>query len=140
MGDARHKRPPPADEEEEDVTDVFRKLVRARLEENGRHNRLRRIKKGGPGYKVSNQAELADAIGSDKNLMRKMFGGVRDPMEPAPTVDRSAFVGRIRNVLELPLVATITVSTSRLATMKALADLPDELFRQFEEEVKRLKR
>lgn len=74
MGDLRHKKSPPANEVEEDNTPEFRAEARAALANNAIANRIRKKKKGDPGYLISNQAELADAIDADRTTIKKLLG------------------------------------------------------------------
>lgn len=135
MGDVRHKKPPPEDVEE-DVTDDFRKEVREALDLNARQNRLRRLRSGMSGYLISNRAELARAIGTDTTMVNKIIGPARAGSK-VDLVDRSTFVGRIRNALQLAAVENITVRADRANVLRYLALLPDDAFRILEEEYKR---
>jgi len=135
MGDATHKKPPPTDEEE-GVTDAFREEVRQALDINARANRLRRHKKGDPGYLISNRAELAKAIGTDKTMVNKIIGGKREDTK-VELVHRSAFVGRIRAVLQLAAVTTIKASIDRAPVYRWLDSLPDGVFEAYRQEYER---
>jgi hypothetical protein len=126
MSDSRHKNPPPTDEEE-DVTPLFRETVREMLKTNARKNRLSGFHKNEPGYLISNHAELAEAIGTDKTMVNKIIGPVR-PTTKVKLVTRSAFLARIRDALGLAPVARITVKASRLEQMLAIAELEDDDF------------
>jgi hypothetical protein len=130
MGDSRHKKPPPTDEEEE-VTPALRAQVLRAFEINMAKNALSEIAKGEPGYLISNRADLADAIGTDKTMVNKIIGPARETSK-VKLVDRSAFVGRIRKALDLPGVTKIAVKTSRAEIVRLIADLPDEEFAVFE--------
>lgn len=138
MNDARHKRPPPPDEEE-DVTETFRKEVRDALDLNARQNRLRQLKKGDPGYLISNRAELAEKIGTDKTMINKIIGGVRAGTK-VKLVERSAFVKRIRDALHLAAITKIAVRSERADVVRFISELPDEDFRLYFEEYRRSKR
>lgn len=135
MGDARHKRPPP-DDPEEDVTADFRREVIEALDINARRNRLRRLKKGDAGYLVSNRAELAVAIGTDKTMVNKIIGP-KKPSNKVKLVDRSAFVARIRDALELAVPTSIAVKGDRAAALKWFNELSDEKFKIYDDEYKR---
>jgi hypothetical protein len=136
MGDSRHKKPPP-DAPEEDVTDEFRREVLEALDLNAQVNRLRRRRKGDPGYLISNRAELADAIpGMHKTMVNKILGGARDTTK-VKLVERSAYVSKIREVLQLAPTDRITIPARRGDVMRWIAALSDEAFAVFEEEFKR---
>lgn len=133
MGDSRHKNPPPVDEEE-DVTDSFRESARKALELNEQRNKLGELRKGDPGYLISNRAELALEVGTDKTMINKIIGPARASSK-VDLVDRSAFVGRIRQALQLPAVTKIAVKSSRIEIVRLIAELPDDEFRVFEKAV-----
>lgn len=133
MGDSRHKKPPP-DDDEEDVTPAFRAQVLRALELNAAKNDLSEIAKGAAGYLISNRAELAEEIGTDKTMINKIIGPARETSKVS-LVERSAFVGRIRKALSLPEVTKIVVKASRAEILRLIADLPDEEFAVFEQAV-----
>lgn len=135
MGDERHKRPPP-DEIEEDVTPEFRREANEALKLNALNNRLRHLKKGAPNYQISNRAELADAVDTDKTMINKIIGPAK-PTTKVKLVARSVFVGRIRDALQLAAVAKLSVRTDRAAVLRWIADLSDEAFKVFDDEYKR---
>jgi hypothetical protein len=131
MGDARHKKSPPPADLEEDVTPDFRRKVREVLELNKLGNQLRGLRKSDEGYLVSNQAELADAIGVDRNLIKNMLGGVRAGTK-VRLIARSTYVGAIRRVLHLAPVIQVAIRADRAAIVKLIAELPDPEFSAFE--------
>jgi hypothetical protein len=135
MGDERHKKSPPPAALEEDVTERFREEVRSTLAANKTRNRALGLHKGDPGYQISNQAELADAIGVDKNLIKNMLGGVRAGTK-TKLIQRSTYVGAIREALKLSAVSQITVPSERASVLLILAGLPADIFRGFEDAVK----
>jgi hypothetical protein len=131
MGDSRHKKSPPPADLEEDVTEEFRREVRDVLDINKMSNKRRGLKRDDPGYLVSNQAELADVIGVDKNLVKNMLGGVR-PGTKVRLIARSTYVGAIRRALQLAPVTQVSVRADRAQLVKLFADLPEAHFRFFE--------
>lgn len=137
MGDARHKKPAP-DEPEEVVTDAFRKKVRDTLETNKRLNNLRGKRKGQPGYLISNRAELAEACGTDITMINKIIGPARETSK-VDLVATSTFLGRIRRALDISEIS-LSVPLDRSEVLGFLAGLPDEQFKVFDEEVRRLMR
>lgn len=126
MGDSRHKKSPPT-EQEEDVTESFRAAVTKALDLNAKQNKLREKKKGDPGYLISSHADLADAIGTSKRMVTRILGGVRETTK-IKLVDRSVFVGRIREKLNLPSVTQVVVRSSRAAAVRQLDELSDDEF------------
>jgi hypothetical protein len=135
MSDARHKKSPP-NEESEKVTDTFRKEARRALELNKESNELRGLRKGAESYRISSQAELADALGTSKRMVSRIIGGVRAETE-IDLVDDSVFVGPIRRLLELAPITSISVRTTRAPVVRFIAELPDDQFKVFEEAVRR---
>jgi hypothetical protein len=135
MGDERHKKSPPPAELEEDVTDGFRKEVRDTLTANKTRNKALDLRREDPRYQISNQSELADAIGADKNLIKNMIGGVR-PGTKVKLLGRSVYVGEIRRALKLRPVRTITVPEDRAEILLDIADLPDSVWRGFADAVR----
>lgn len=138
MGDERHKKPPPPEEEEE-VTDAFRLAARKALESNKRQNALRGLRKPDPGYLISNRAELAIAVGTDKTMINKIIGPAKLTTK-IKLVGHSTYVGRIRSALELPSVTQITVRSGRVNVLRWIADLSDEDFAEFEDHFLRKRR
>ncbi len=138
MGDVRHKASPPKDEDEEDVTPAFRLDARRALELNAEKNELGGIKKGQPGYLISDQADLAEAVVTSKRMISKIIGPVR-PATKVKLVDRSVFVGRIRAALQLQALTEIQVKASRANTIRLIAGLSDEEFAKYEAEALRRK-
>ena len=136
MGDALHKRSPPSAEEEEDVTPTFRADALKALDLNAKRNKLSGLRKGEPGYLISNRPELAEEIGTDKTMINKILGAAKKETK-VKLVARSAYVGRIRDALRLAPVTQITVRASRAATLRFIAELSDDDFSVFEEEVQR---
>jgi hypothetical protein len=140
MGDERHKRSPLPADLEEDVTDAFRQEVRDVLEINEISNKRKGLKKGTPGYLISNQSELADALTEelghkvDKNSIKKLIGGVR-PETKVKLTERSTYVGAIRRVLQLAPVMQFTVRADRAPLLRLIAGLPEEEFKIFERAV-----
>lgn len=130
MGDSRHKKAPPLDDEE-DVTPAFREAVKTALDLNKQRNKLSELRKGDSGYLISNRSELAEAIGTDKTMINKIIGPARADSK-VKLVDRSAFVGRIRAALQLPAVTKIAVKASRAEILRRIAELPDDEFANFE--------
>lgn len=137
MGDSRHKKSPPLDEEAEDVTESFRRDVLKALDLNEQHNKLRGLRKDDAGYLISNRSELAKAVGTDKTMINKIIRPARETSK-VDLVDRSVYVGRIRTALQLPQVSKVTVKASRADVVRFIADLPDDAFLIFEKEVERL--
>jgi hypothetical protein len=136
MSDERHKQTPPPDEIEEDVTNAFRKQVRDVLVVNEASNKARGLRRGDLGYLISNQAELADEIDCDKNLMRKFLGPVKG--EPRDKLlNRSTYVGKIRKALGFPPLTQISVPMNRASVLKAMSEMPDALFKQLEDAIMR---
>jgi hypothetical protein len=138
MGDARHKDSPPTGVEE-DVTPAFRAQVLEILDVNGRLNRLRKLRPGDPEYRICTRPELAAAVGTDKTMINKILGPVR-PTTKIKMVAESTFVRPIRNALGLPPLTSIAVREDRAQTLRDLAELPDDEFRLFEDEVRRAAR
>lgn len=103
---------------------------------NAARNKLSGLRKGEPGYLISNRPELADEIGTDKTMINKILGAAKKETK-VKLVARSGFVGRIRDALGLAPVTQITVRASRAMTLKFIAELSDEDFRVFEEDVER---
>jgi hypothetical protein len=137
MGDSRHKKSPPPSDLEEDVTPAFRKQVRELLDNNEQSNKLRGLRKGDPGYRISNQSELADAIpGCDKSQLRRMLGGVRAGTKVTNPIHRSTYVAAIRAVLGMPPVRSVLVREDRARIVQLFAELPDEAFKIFESALK----
>jgi hypothetical protein len=143
MGDARHKGSPSPEEIEEDVTPAFREQVRKLLEHNEEANRLRGLVKGQAGYAICSQTELAEALTKelgrnvDKNNMRKMLGNVRgdvDLADPELTA-RSVYVGPIRKLLGMAALVKISVPSDRASVLAAISELPDDLFKRYEQAV-----
>lgn len=135
MGDARRKKSPP-DNAEEDVTDEFRRDVLAMLDLNAQLNRLRKRHKGDPGYLISNRSELADAVGTHKTMINKLVGGARETTE-VKLVERSAYVSKVREVLQLAPTERITIPARRAEVLRWVSSLSDEAFAVFEEAFKR---
>lgn len=127
MGDARNRTSLPPDEIEELVTDAFRREVREALDINHKHNRLRRLKKGDTGYLISNRSELADAVGTDKTMINRIIGPARET-SAVNYVERSAFVGRIRNALHLAPLTQMAVRSDRASVHRVLEEMPDNAF------------
>lgn len=140
MGDERHKKSPPPAEEEEDVTDGFRQEVREALEINKKLNRLRRLKKKDSGWLISNRAELADAIGTDITMVNKLIGPARPTSKPVKLADRSTFVHRIREVLQLAAVKAVSVKIQRADDLKFLNEVSDDEWKAVKRYVDEAKR
>jgi hypothetical protein len=138
MGDPRHKKPPPPSDKEEIIRDSFRQKVRDILEANEQLNRLRGKKRGQDGYLISNRAELADACGTDTTMINKIIGPARETSK-VDLVDRSTFIDAIRVALGIS-ETTIFVPMDRVTALEFLAALPDDKFKVFDDEVKRLMR
>ena len=131
MGDERHKKSPPEDEEEI-VTDGFRREVRDALDANREHNVARGYKKGDKGYLISSRSELAEATDIDPTLLNRTIG----PKKPSKSktfklVDRSRFLGRIREALAMNYVE-IKVPRDRAHLLRRIAHLPDDRFLRLE--------
>lgn len=139
MGDLRHKKSPPTNEAEEDNTPEFREAARAALANNAIANRIRKKRKGDPGYLISNQAELADAIDADRTTIKKLLGGARASTK-AKISERSVYVGRVRRVLDLGKPEVVTVRPERLDVVRWIAELPDAAFAIFRTEYERTMR
>lgn len=135
MGDERHKKSPPPAELEEDVTNGFRKEVRDTLTANKAWNKARGLRKGDPDYRICNDAELADAIGTDKNLIKNMLGGVR-PGTKVKLINRSVFVGPIRRALKLRPIRTITVRADRAEMYLEMDGLSDTVWSGYADAVR----
>jgi hypothetical protein len=139
MGDERHKKSPPPAELEEDVTESFRREVRDTLTANHARNKALGLRKEDPGYWISYQSELADAIETDKNLIKNMLGGVR-PGTKVKLINRSVYVGPIRSALNLRPVRTITVPSDRAEILLDLANVPDAEWRGYADAVRESRR
>ena len=135
MGDDRHKRSPP-DDMEEDVTEEFRALVRETLELNDRRNRLHQLSKDSPRYLISNRAELAEAVGTDKTMINKIIGPAR-PTTTVKLVERSAFLGRIRRALQLPAMLLVPIPENRVEFARRIAAMSDKEFAIYDESQKK---
>ena len=123
-------------DQEEDVTEPFRLQALRALVLNAESNRLRRKKKGDVGYLICNRSELAVAVGTDKKMINNILGPAKSTSK-WDRVDRSTFVGRIRDVLHLAAVTQITVPVARAEVLRMLSEIPDEEFELFEAEVRR---
>ena len=138
MSDARHKKSRDKSDQE-DVTDDFRALVRETLERNKARNGLSGARKGDPDYRISNQAELAEATGIDPGLLGRIVGAVRATSKVKP-VGRAKGLGEIRRVLKLPEVVRVAVRASRAPTLEQIAELPEDEFQALASRVAKIKR
>lgn len=108
MGDARHKNPPPP-EDEEDVTPRFRELVKAQLAANRKTNERNGIGKRDPNRLIDDRASLGRAVDTDATQINNILGPVRSSSKPKKLVDRSAFVGPILRVLGIVPDVTLQI-------------------------------
>lgn len=111
----------------EDVTDAFRKAVLDALKANKDRNDLSGARKGDPDYLISSHAELAEATGFDKTRLGRVIGNVRKTSKAVP-INRTEGLDRIRKALQLPEMVSVSVRASRVAVIRAIAELPDESF------------
>ncbi len=110
------------DYETEDVTKEFRQEVLDTLEANKKYNEARGLKRGDKRRLIANKSQLCGVADIDKTHLGKILDG---------RTGRSNLVGRIRDVLQLQPVMTITVPSSRAETLRALATLPEETFQTY---------
>jgi len=136
MGDARHKNPPPPSEDEEDVTDDFRRDAKATMSRNGDLNDLRKAIEGDPGYLIDSQASLARELTRrlGRTVSDKHISNILGPVRKGSNwdrVDRSTYVKPIREALNMPTMVTISVPASRAGIVQSFASLPDQEFGEF---------
>lgn len=140
MSDERHKKSPP-DLESEDNTETFRNEARRALDNNDEYNRLRGLKRGQHGYKISSQAELATALSErfgrevSRRMVQKILGGVHAETK-VDLVEDSVYIPAIRELLELVPVTRISVRTPRAAIVQFIAELPEDKFEIYEKAVR----
>jgi len=118
MGDARHKKTPPIDEE--DVTPRFRDLVLAQLEANRKTNERNGIGRRDPSRLIDDRASLARAVGTDTTQINNILGPVRSSSKPKKLVDRSAFVRPIQRALHIESTVMIEVPEADAARVRKL--------------------
>lgn len=110
MGDARHKKgPPPL--EEDDVTDAFRDLVLAKLEQNRQANERNGISRRDPMRLIDDRASLARAVGTDTTMINNLLGPARSSSKPRRLATRSAFVRPILRALGISMPTAIMVAS-----------------------------
>lgn len=138
MSDARHKKSPP-DEDDEPVTELFKQQVEAALATNRAFNTQHELKSGMRGYRIKNHAELARAVGSDRNTIKNLLGGVR-PGTKAKATGRSKYVRLIREALGIVQLIEVQVPTYSLGLVKRISALPKPAFEEMERKMSDLLR
>lgn len=124
----------------EPVTPKLREDVRRLMLSNKLHNETHGLNPGDPKYRIADHADLANvATGGDKMMVAKIIGPAK-PGTKLKLVKASRYVSAIRAAMGLPAPKTETISVpfDRAATMRRLAQLPDDLFAIFEQSVNKL--
>ncbi len=131
MGDARHKNSPPPSEDEEDVTDDFRRDARALMKTNEDLNGISGANEGEIGYLIDSQAALARRLKVSDKHISNILGPVRKGSK-WDRVDRSTYVKPIREALKMPTLISVPVPAARADIVRWFALLPDDEFAGFE--------
>lgn len=135
MGDARHKKSPVADDEEEDVTPQFRAQARAIMRANKFANAAHGNRVGDADYLIDDDVQLAIAvIGTEdgKTQIANLLGPVRPTTKPRKLIDRSVYVKKIRRALKMTEPISVSVDPNRRHVVTWIASLPDSEFLIFE--------
>jgi hypothetical protein len=123
MGDARHKKSPPSEEEGQEVTPGFRLRVFAQLEANRKINETNGIGRRDPNRLIDDHASLARAVDTDTTQINNILGPVRPTSKPKPLVGHSVFVRRIEKALGLEPFITIEIPVSQLPRIQKVIRL-----------------